>query len=228
MAAEALRPDRASDTCGGCRSAGRCRLGLSDWSVDPERSVASTSGSCPPGQAGGVGIAHGGWTAAVFDDVVGRLLVGLGERVVTGQLDVRFLEPVPVGHDVSVSARVAGRDGRRTTVNAQLRLAADDRLLATAEAVLVAVDDEHYARHAERLVGLGRPAMSEADPACAVDEVAAALPAHLRQTFLAEHGRLLMAWQEQAALHAGPRRPASRRPEQEPPGWAGLMDDWEL
>lgn len=225
---ETGRPELpASATCGGCRAAGRCRLGLSGWRVDPATSSASTSGSCPSSHAGGPQIAHGGWTAAVFDDVVGRLLTALGERVVTAELAVRFSEPVPVDHDVRVVARVCGRDGRRTTVSAELRLAEDGRLLASADAVLVAVDDRHYARHAARLDELGRQDVGRAEPACTADEIAAALPAPLRATFVAEHRRLLEVWQAQASRQARPARADVPRVE-EPPGWAGLMDDWEL
>jgi acyl-coenzyme A thioesterase PaaI-like protein len=160
-------------------------LGISDWVVDLRGESVVATAACPDAQAGGPQIAHGGWTAAVFDDVLGRLPGELGERAVTAELHVRYRKPVPTQVPVLVRAAVVGREGRDTRIVGDLVLAAAPHVvLATAEAVLTAVDDTHVARHRE---------------------------------WLAEQG-----------IGADPPAARPRRPRDEPPEWAGLLDDWEL
>lgn len=93
----------------------------------------------------------GGWTAAVFDDVIGRTVRATGVRSVTAHLGVDYPLPVPVEHDVVVRADVTGRDGRRRRVEAVLELADTGEVLAQAAATMVVVDDSHYNRHRARM-----------------------------------------------------------------------------
>ncbi len=99
-------PPHESNLCGGCRAAGRCRLGLRIWEISNEGVVAR--GVCPATWTGGPSIAHGGWTAAAFDDVVGRTVRATGTRSVTAHLAVDFVLPVPVENELLIRARVTG------------------------------------------------------------------------------------------------------------------------
>jgi acyl-coenzyme A thioesterase PaaI-like protein len=68
---------------------------------------------------------------------------------VTGNLEVRFVKPVPIERPLSATARVTGRAGSRWFVEAELRLASSDALLAVGRGVLVERDPAHFARHQE-------------------------------------------------------------------------------
>ena len=183
-----------AELCGGCRPTGSCRLGIRTWVVDERTASVSATATCPASHAGGPQIAHGGWTAAVFDDVLGRLPNLLGERAVTAELHVHFRRPVPTELPLVVRAAVVGRDGRNSRVVGDLALAAaPDIPLATAEAVLTAVDDGHVDRH---------------------------------RAWLAEQGLRSPAPADRAPADRPAARP--RPPRDEPPEWAGLLDDWEL
>lgn len=142
-------PHEALALCGGCRASGQCRLGLTSWHLSAEG--VRVSATCPESWVAGPAIAHGGWTAAVFDDVVGRSVVARGERPVTAHLGVDYLLPVPVEHALSVRAHVARAEGRRRHVEAVLELASTGEVLARAEATMVVVDESHYERHRDRM-----------------------------------------------------------------------------
>jgi acyl-coenzyme A thioesterase PaaI-like protein len=122
-------------------------LGVAGWEFDQAAQSVISHASSGPTDMGGPGIAHGGWTAAVFDDVLGRLGLGLGELAVTASLSVQYLKPVPIEQDLIVQGRVVSRRGTRRMVTGELRVAGADEVLATAEAVLVAVSARHGQRH---------------------------------------------------------------------------------
>lgn len=55
--------------------------------------------------AGYKNIVHGGLTAAVLDEALGRIVSSMtGKMVVTGELNVRFHWPIPTGTQVEVTA----------------------------------------------------------------------------------------------------------------------------
>ena len=58
--------------CGACRRLGACRLGLGREELQPDGSV-HTHLVCGPENEGGPDVAHGGWTAGVFDEVLGHV-----------------------------------------------------------------------------------------------------------------------------------------------------------
>lgn len=81
------------------------------------------------------GVAHGGVVAALLDEL--SVYAGMGEsrRVVTAELTVRYLKPVPIGKDVFIEATLRERAGRSVMVDA--RLSCDGVVLATSSARLV-------------------------------------------------------------------------------------------
>ncbi|WP_232794043.1 MULTISPECIES: PaaI family thioesterase [Pseudofrankia] len=131
--------------CGGCQAAARCRLGIeTEHPVDGGVVYTLT---CPWEAEGGPRVAHGGWTAGVLDEVVGHVPLLHGQLAVTASLTVGFVKPVPVGRPLRATARLARREGRRWYVEAELTLGSTGTRLATAQAVLVARDQDHFARH---------------------------------------------------------------------------------
>ena len=96
---EPPRTDGGVALCAACRRTGACRLGLSTEVLGAD-DVARFDIVCPPEHEGGPGVAHGGWTAAVLDEVLGHVPLLHGTLSVTKKLEVEYLRPVPVGRRV--------------------------------------------------------------------------------------------------------------------------------
>lgn len=84
--------------------------------------------------------AHGGIVAAVFDDVMGYVLVLQRVPAFTGRLTVSYRSPVPVALDVTVRARLRDRQGRKLLMTAEMHHG--DDLLCEAEALFIAIPPE--------------------------------------------------------------------------------------
>jgi uncharacterized protein (TIGR00369 family) len=132
--------------CGGCARRGACRLGLGR-EILLDDGATETDLVCTPEHEGGPGVAHGGWTAAMFDEVLGHVPMLHGQLAVTGQLSVTFVKPVPVARPLRAVARVDAREARRWQVSAELTLAATGAVLGRAEAIMVLRDRAHFERH---------------------------------------------------------------------------------
>jgi len=102
-----------------------------------------------PAFEGAPGRVHGGLVAAVFDDLTGFVLAIVREPGFTGRLTVNYHAPVPIETTVEFRARYREREGRKLYVDAEARFG--DQLLATAEALFILVDQEHFATHANEL-----------------------------------------------------------------------------
>lgn len=87
---------------------------------------------------GAVGVAHGGATAAMFDDLFGFVLVRILVPAVTRDLTIHYRRPVRLDEPCSVEAHVARRHGRELHMVATLEQR--DRVAAEADAVFVEVD----------------------------------------------------------------------------------------
>lgn len=87
--------------------------------------------------------AHGGIVAAVFDDVTGFVIGLLGEPAFTGELSVRFEAPVPVEEELTVRARLDGRERRKLFISAEAT--ASDTVVATCRAIYITVDPSMFA-----------------------------------------------------------------------------------
>jgi acyl-coenzyme A thioesterase PaaI-like protein len=91
---------------------------------------------------GAPGRAHGGVVAALIDETMGLVLSIVGSPGFTGRLTVTYRAPTPLGVPLEVRARLAGREGRKMTIVAEMRDA--DRLLAQAEGLFITVDTEQF------------------------------------------------------------------------------------
>lgn len=120
--------------CPHCMAAGGCQLGvLEQVMTGPTRSEGRIR--CPANFEGLPGIAFGGWTAAVFDDVMGRFASHLGEIVHTTSLTTDFLKPVPVGEELRFEVWSEKLDERRWRVEAELRVSVTGLVTARAHGV---------------------------------------------------------------------------------------------
>ena len=141
---EVARTEDGVALCGGCRSEALCHYGLRTARLDAEH-TAHFELTCPPEHEGGPGVAHGGWTAAVLDEVLGQLPLLLGSRSVTATLTAHYVKPVPLGRPLMARSWVDRRDGDKWFVSAELVLASSGALLATGTAVLIDRDpDAHF------------------------------------------------------------------------------------
>ncbi len=108
-----------------------------------------------PAFVGAPGRVHGGMVAAVFDDVTGFVLANVRRPGFTGRLQVSFLAPTPIETRIEFRARKRSLEGRKLVVEAEARLG--DRVLATAEALFVLVDRDHFATDASELLDRTAP-----------------------------------------------------------------------
>ena len=137
--------------CRGCRVGERpCRFGADNLvALSPQ--VGLVRLVCPRDFDGGPEVAHGGWIAGVFDDVLGRFLNHWDVKTVTATLSVNYLMPVPTGQPLTLVVRVMSREGRRITMSGALRLQGEERDRATAQGVWVETRPDHFERHRDQL-----------------------------------------------------------------------------
>jgi Thioesterase superfamily len=136
-------PDGVS-LCRGCTPSDACRLGLTHLAIQPEPKTVTSTALCPSDWEGGPMVAHGGWIACVFDEVLGMLPARLHVPCVTAALQVEYLKPVPIQRRVVVFGQVESHTERRWTVTGTLRLADGDADLARATAHLVEPRADHF------------------------------------------------------------------------------------
>lgn len=103
---------------------------------------------------GAPGRVHGGVLAAVLDDLLGMGMALQRSPGFTGRLTVHYRAPVPIETLLALRAWTGTREGRKLHVHADVRL--DDRVLATADALFVLVDREHFATRAHDLLARDR------------------------------------------------------------------------
>lgn len=133
------RPDRTKGgvgLCGGCRRSRICRLGVLTERLD-EDGVLRCNVVCGEGHEGGPGVAHGGWTAAVLDEILGHVAPLHGVLAVTGTLSVRYLKPTPTGRPLTGRATVDRRDGVKWHISGALSLASSGVDLAVASGIWI-------------------------------------------------------------------------------------------
>jgi acyl-coenzyme A thioesterase PaaI-like protein len=82
--------------------------------------------------------AHGGVVAALLDEVMGLMNAIYGAMAFTGQLDITYHAPTPIGQPVEARARLTRSDDRKRFVEATLH--ADDVLVASAKALFITID----------------------------------------------------------------------------------------
>ena len=76
------------------------------------------------------GVTHGGIQFCLLDDVMANLLYLRGFTCVTAKAEVRFRNPLGIGERVQLYGRLLSRRGPLAIIEGQIRLAADDTLVA--------------------------------------------------------------------------------------------------
>lgn len=135
--------------CFACHDAGVCNFGIHAEELTADNRVRALM-RCPDACHASPGVAHGGWTAAVLDEVCGHVPIRLGSFAVTGKLNIEYRRPVPVGVEIEILAWAAERRQGRWKVVAELRVSGAQDLLARAEGLFIERDMGHYDKVAER------------------------------------------------------------------------------
>jgi acyl-coenzyme A thioesterase PaaI-like protein len=112
-------------------------IGIKVWRDGDEAAASFRLG---PAFEGAPERAHGGITAAVFDDVMGYALLLNRTPAFTGRLTINYLAPVPIGPELTVRSRLRSRNGRKLWIDAEMHLG--EHLVAEAEGLFIAVPPE--------------------------------------------------------------------------------------
>lgn len=150
-------------TCAGCRDLPGCRFGLGEIHVGDVFTPLATA-ACPVEYEAGPGTAHGGWTAAVLDEFLGKSLLQYGHLAVTVELLTRYLRPVPVGPELELEGWLIGVVGDRWTVGGEVRLASTGKVLATGRGTWLERTAQHWERHLDVLADEGVESIVEGQP----------------------------------------------------------------
>lgn len=89
-----------------------------------------------PGFEGAPTMAHGGFVAAVWDDLLGFLLILYGGVAFTASLTIGYKNPTPVGVPLRFEAWIDRIEGRKIWLAGECR-DGDDQVLTTAEGLFI-------------------------------------------------------------------------------------------
>lgn len=93
---------------------------------------------------GARGLAHGGAVAAILDDVQGGVLIALHQRAVTARLEVDYVAPVVLGHELEVEGWLESFEGRKIRLVG--RVTDGGKTVASARGLFITVGREHFER----------------------------------------------------------------------------------
>ena len=128
---------RSDHACFGCGDGNPIGLHLQ---FAPDGDSVKASFIPGPEHQGFQDVVHGGIISVVLDEAMAWATARAGVWAVTGEMRVRFRQPLKIGEQTSVVARVNGTRGRLVTAVAELQRDHDGSLVATSSATFVKVD----------------------------------------------------------------------------------------
>ncbi|MGH9392877.1 MAG: PaaI family thioesterase [Terriglobales bacterium] len=131
---ERLEP-QPDNPCFGCGAANPRGLRLA-FALDREQRRVTGRFVLGPDFQGSDCILHGGVTALIFDEAMGKLNRLNGGRAVTAELQVEYLRPISTADEIVVEAAEVSRAGRSLHQRAEIRNPAGE-VLARARARFV-------------------------------------------------------------------------------------------
>jgi len=89
------------------------------------------------------GILHGGLSATLLDEVMGRCLMVSGEErwMVSAKLEVRYRKPIPIGDPLTVMGEIVEDRGPLVETRGEIRLS-DESLAAQAKGIYIQTPPE--------------------------------------------------------------------------------------
>jgi acyl-coenzyme A thioesterase PaaI-like protein len=140
--------------CFGCGTLNTCGLRLTMFPNDDGDGVWTAF--MPAARFEGYpGMIHGGIVCTVLDEVMAWSLYREEIWAVTGQLNVRYRRPVPVGERLRALGMIARNRGRVIETRGEIRREADGALLAEATATFVRVPADQAEAWRARYLGAG-------------------------------------------------------------------------
>lgn len=98
-----------------------------------------------PEHQGYDGIMHGGLVSTLLDEVMARYIYAKGYNAVTARLDVRFKKPTPIGQELTVRAKIAGKRGNMYEVIGEITLP-DGTITAQGKATVAVLEGNDDAK----------------------------------------------------------------------------------
>jgi uncharacterized protein (TIGR00369 family) len=127
---------RADHGCFGCGAANPQGLHLSFTTTDDGVSATFTPLEAHQGYEH---VVHGGIISTLLDEAMAWAVAAAGIWAVTGEMQVRFRQPLLVGEAVSLTGVVTDVRTRAISASGQVAREADGRTVATATAMFVRV-----------------------------------------------------------------------------------------
>ena len=97
---------------------------------------------------------HGGVTAAALDEAMGWAMYGVGVWAMTGKMEVKFRQPLPLHQKATVSGEVIRNRGRWLEVRGEIR-SEEGRLMAESYGLFMRLPEERV-RELEETYAEGR------------------------------------------------------------------------
>lgn len=101
------------------------------------------------------GIIHGGIVCTLLDEIMAWALYARSAWAVTARMQTSFRQPVRIGEDVILTARIARDRGRVFEVHGQVLRASDQAVLAESDGVFMRVPEAQAAEWNERYLTQG-------------------------------------------------------------------------
>jgi acyl-coenzyme A thioesterase PaaI-like protein len=127
--------------CFGCGDRNPHGLRL-DFRFEDKRAVAEFQPRAE--HQGYPGLVHGGVTAAALDEAMGWAMYALRVWAVTGKMEVKFRQPLPLDGKATVSAEVIRNRGRWLEVRGEVR-SAEGKLMAESQGLFMRLPKEKMA-----------------------------------------------------------------------------------
>ena len=137
--------------CFGCGARNPHGLKL-DFRIEDQRAVAEFQPRAE--HQGYPGLVHGGLIATALDEAMGWAMYTLGVWAVTGKMEVKYRQPLPLDAKATVSGEVIRNRGRWLEVRGEVR-SAGGKLIAESHGLFMRLPQERVAEM-ER-VYLGEP-----------------------------------------------------------------------
>jgi acyl-coenzyme A thioesterase PaaI-like protein len=157
---DALLSVRADHDCFGCGA--RNPIGLKLRFSANGDGVSASFTPAPPHQ-GYEDVIHGGIISTLLDEAMAWAVAAQGIWAVTGEMRVRFRQPLHVGQLVTVVGRVGEERGRVVTAAGAISLDTDGSTIATATGIFVRVDKETEAAWRARYLSEQNANQAEGD-----------------------------------------------------------------
>jgi acyl-coenzyme A thioesterase PaaI-like protein len=87
------------------------------------------------------GLMHGGVMSAALDEAMGWAMYGLGVWAVTGKMEVKFRQPLPLHQKATVSGEVIRNRGRWLEMRGEIR-SGEGKLMAESYALFMRLPEE--------------------------------------------------------------------------------------